>query len=155
MEQNFNPNSPSDGRSIFGLPYTQEQANIIILPVPWDATASYHKGTSEGPNQIFNASHQVDVLDPDFKNAWENRIFQEPTPSFISSLNDKTRNLTALHQQSISNQKVLEQKELLASINACSLELNDWVYTKSLQHLETQKSVIVLGGEHSTPYGLV
>jgi agmatinase len=51
----FNPDGVgiSNG-NIFGFPCIEEDANIVIIPVPWDATASYGKGTSKGPKVILD-----------------------------------------------------------------------------------------------------
>lgn len=35
---------------------------ISILPVPYEHTTSYGKGTSKGPKAILNASHYVEFL---------------------------------------------------------------------------------------------
>ena len=51
--------------NIFGFPVTEKEADIILIPVPFDATASYGKGTSKGPEQILEASTQLDFFHPD------------------------------------------------------------------------------------------
>ncbi len=45
-------------------PYTKfENAEICILPVPYDKTSSYHKGADRGPKAILEASTQVELYD--------------------------------------------------------------------------------------------
>jgi agmatinase len=39
------------------------KSEIVILPVPYEATTSYGKGTSKGPKAILNASHFVEFFD--------------------------------------------------------------------------------------------
>ena len=76
----FDPNSWADkNANIFGLPFTVEESEIVILPVPWEVTVSYGGGTVNGPEAIFDASFQVDLYDPCFSftalyiiEAWEN-----------------------------------------------------------------------------------
>lgn len=40
-----------------------EKSKIAILPVPYEATTSYGKGTGKGPEGILNASHFVEFFD--------------------------------------------------------------------------------------------
>ena len=50
----FDPNGVgiSNG-NIFGFPCTEEEATLVIIPIPWDATASYKKGTCKGPETSY------------------------------------------------------------------------------------------------------
>ena len=53
----FDPNGVGVANgNIFGFPVNEDDANIVIIPIPWDATASYAKGTSNGPKAILDAS---------------------------------------------------------------------------------------------------
>ncbi len=38
-------------------------SKIVILPVPYEQTTSYGKGTSKGPQAILDASHYVEFFD--------------------------------------------------------------------------------------------
>jgi agmatinase len=40
-----------------------ERARVAILPVPFEATTTYVKGTRRGPEAIINASHNVELYD--------------------------------------------------------------------------------------------
>jgi len=40
-----------------------DKSKIVILPVPYEATTSYGKGTAKGPEAILNASHFVEFFD--------------------------------------------------------------------------------------------
>jgi agmatinase len=41
----FDANSASNpNNNIFGLPTTEEEAQMVILPVPWEVTVSYNAG---------------------------------------------------------------------------------------------------------------
>lgn len=42
---------------------TFKNAKIIVLPVPYDVTASYVKGTQDGPNAIIEASRNMELYD--------------------------------------------------------------------------------------------
>jgi agmatinase len=42
---------------------TLERARLVLLPVPYDRTASYMKGTAEGPRAILEASTHMELFD--------------------------------------------------------------------------------------------
>ena len=62
----FDPNSPGDPNSstLYGLPFLPEDAEVVVVPVPWDVTVSYKDGAALGPEAILAASVQVDLFDP-------------------------------------------------------------------------------------------
>ncbi|MBP6391712.1 MAG: arginase family protein, partial [Flavobacteriales bacterium] len=70
--KSFDPNSPGDvNAQMYGLPFTCEEADIVLVPVPWEVTTSYGGGTSKGPEAIFDASFQVDLFHPEFPALWK------------------------------------------------------------------------------------
>ncbi|HEY3374333.1 MAG TPA: agmatinase [Candidatus Aquicultor sp.] len=44
-----------------------DEADVVIVPVPYDATTTYKAGTREGPLAIINASRQVELYDMEFE----------------------------------------------------------------------------------------
>ena len=59
----FDPNSAGNpNNNIFGLPFTEEEARLIVLAVPWEVTVSYNAGTARSAEHIFKASLQVDLM---------------------------------------------------------------------------------------------
>lgn len=40
-----------------------EKSKIVVIPIPFEATTSYGKGTSRGPGAILDASHYVEFFD--------------------------------------------------------------------------------------------
>ena len=52
----FDVNGPGIPGQLFGLPFTPETAQLIIIPVPWEATVSYKVGTAKGPAAVLKAS---------------------------------------------------------------------------------------------------
>src|SRR4051812_32113818 len=70
--KNFDQNGLGDkNANIYGLPFTTDEAEVVIIPVPWEVTVSYAAGTAKGPQAIFDASFQVDLFDPNIKDAWK------------------------------------------------------------------------------------
>ncbi len=59
----FDPNSVGNPDfNIFGLPTTEEDARLIIMPIRWEVTVSYNAGTARAPDHMLRASLQVDLF---------------------------------------------------------------------------------------------
>jgi len=70
-ETAFDPNAVGvKVENIYGLPFTTDDASIVVIPVPWEVTVSYGAGTAAAPEAVLGASYQVDLYDPDYPNAW-------------------------------------------------------------------------------------
>ncbi|MFH0713433.1 MAG: agmatinase [Candidatus Micrarchaeota archaeon] len=46
-----------------GVKSNFEKSKAIVIPVPYDSTASYRAGTREGPNAIISSSRQLELFD--------------------------------------------------------------------------------------------
>jgi agmatinase len=156
----FNPNAPgSAGSNIYGLPFEVEDASIVIIPVPWEVTVSYNAGTAAGPQAIFDASFQVDLFDPYVQDAWKAGIAMEEEPQTIL---EKSLKLRAKAQEYIemihegedyeSNGKMIS---IRSEINQEGEQLKNWLKKQALNYINQGKLVAVLGGDHSTPLGLM
>ena len=156
----FDPNGVGIANgNIFGFPYTEDEANIVLIPVPWDATASYGKGTSNGPQAILDASTQLDFYHPELERAYETKIFMPAVSSEWKEINDR---LCEAGQQYISHIEVAGEEEaqriygaILTEINAAHHALRANLKERCLHLLASGKMPCVLGGEHSTPLGLL
>lgn len=157
QENNYNPNNISaDNGNIFGYPYSCEDASLILLPVPWDVTASYGSGTSNGPEAILNASPQLDFADIDINNAYKISIAMNPISETIKNLNDALRPQVdeyqrLLAQDSENNAKKLKDIKLLVD-QGCQI-MNEWVEAETEKLIKQGKMVGIIGGEHSVSYG--
>ena len=57
--------------NFLGLPSSLsdwDTAQVAILPVPYDATASYGSGARFGPRAVIDASHEIELFDDEFSN---------------------------------------------------------------------------------------
>lgn len=159
----FDPDAPAIPGSLFGLPYTVDNAKVVVLPVPWEVTVSYRSGTSKGPAAIRNASAQVDLYDENIKDAWKNGIAMEDIPhkwvKRNKELRPKAEKYISLYLEAIegklSEENNKKMKALQSEINGACDELRNWVKKSSLGYLRKKKIVAVLGGDHSTPLGLM
>lgn len=154
----FDPNSVGNiNNNIFGLPFTEEESRLVILPIPWEVTVSYNAGTARAPDHIFTASLQVDLYDPEVKDAWRQGIFMRPTDKKLLTKSDYLRKEAELYINYISQgEAILDSKFMcksLREINEGSLYMNEWVYNQTMQLLDNGKLVGLLGGDHSTPLG--
>lgn len=156
---NFDSSGISTIESLFGLPFTEEESEIIVIPVPWEVTVSYSAGTSDGPMAILKASAQVDLYDPYMKDAWKKGIKMIDFPQEIKEKSDLLREKASAHIQALSEGTIKETDavaiEFTKAINSASAELNSWVKSKSLEYLNKNKLVALIGGDHSTPLGLI
>src|ERR1700759_4961821 len=89
---NFDPNGLGDANNnIYGLPFTTDEAEVVIIPVPWEVTVSYSAGTANGPQAIYDASYQVDLYDPYIKDAWKIGIAMEPVSKKLQDISNILR----------------------------------------------------------------
>jgi agmatinase len=155
----FDPNGVGIPNGNFlALPYTPEESDIILIQVPWDVTTSYRAGTSAGPKAIIDASIQLDLYDFELAKAWENKIATLPADSEIIEMNDLFRaeaeEIIAFLAEggSEEDEKILSK---INRINQASENLNAKVFETAKTLIESGKTVGVIGGEHSVPYGLI
>lgn len=152
----FDPNSAALHDGIFGLPYGYDEAKLVFLPVPWEATTSYGGGTSKGPAAILEASYQVDLFDLEVKNPYEAGLHMLKESKKISSWNSKAKKSA---QQIIKAGGVVGKnaklKKALAEVNKLGEALNEEVRKESARVLKDGKILALVGGDHSTPFGAI
>jgi agmatinase len=156
----FDPNGVGIANgNIFGFPYTEQDADIVIIPIPWDATASYGKGTSNGPQAILDASTQLDFYHPELDKAYDTKVYMAPISNEWKEINDICceKGIRYIHFLEENGEELaLEKfKSDIDEINEAHEALRANLKERSLQLLKAGKMVAVLGGEHSTPLGLI
>ena len=154
----FDPNAVGNTQNnIFGLPFSEAEARLVILPVPWEVTVSYGAGTSRAAEHIFKASKQVDIFDVDGNGSWKKGFFMREVDKRILLKSDYLRKEAELYINYISRGDEVEQNKFmcksLKEINEGNLLMNDWVYQQTRDLLNQGKLVGLLGGDHSTPLG--
>ena len=154
----FDPNSVGNpNNNIFGLPFSEDEARLVILPVPWEVTVSYNAGTARAADHILTASLQVDLFDAEFKDEWRKGFYMRLPDKKILTKSDYLRKEAELYINYISHgEEVIANKfmcKTLREINEGGLFLNNWVYEQTKDLLEKGKIVGLLGGDHSTPLG--
>jgi agmatinase len=148
--------TPLADSGIFGLETSAEAAQIFLLPVPWEVTTSYGKGTSNGPRAILRASRQVDLFDIETGDAWKIGYHMDEISQNWLRRNSILKEKAQERLEFIEAGEVSESSEMLKDqINAASDELNLWVEEKCGEALAQKKIVGVVGGDHSSPFGLI
>ncbi len=151
----FNPEGHfSKNSSVFGLPKDMK-AELHILPSPWEPTTSFKKGCKNGPKSVFEASKQMDLFHPYFKKIYNKGIqWDYSTADKITDLNDKASIICDGIQKNLDEEKIPDQKSIERA-NDLSNTYNTFIYNESLSLLEKNKTVGLVGGDHSAPFGLI
>ncbi|MFA5971484.1 MAG: agmatinase family protein [Lentimicrobiaceae bacterium] len=156
----FDPNGIGDqDGNIYGLPFDTSEAKLVILPVPWEVTVSYQGGTALAPEAILQASYQVDLFDPFVADAWKLGIAMQEINKEIKEKSNLLRLEAEDYIQQLSKGFNPEENAALLDtrnkINLSGKELNLWVKNESIKLMDQNKIVALLGGDHSTPLGLM
>jgi len=154
----FDPNSVGNPKNgIFGLPFSEEDAKLVLLPVPWEVTVSYKPGTARASEHICKASLQVDLIDDDIPEGWKQGIFLKEMDKNILAKSDYLRKEAELYINYLTECDKQDgnkfMQKVLKEINEGSDFLNAWVYEQTKELLDKGKLVGILGGDHSSPLG--
>ncbi|HYK55872.1 MAG TPA: agmatinase family protein [Flavisolibacter sp.] len=156
----FDPNSAGNpNNNIFGLPFSEDDARLVILPVPWEVTVSFGSGTARSAEQIMRASLQVDLFDPDVPDGWKQGFFMKETDRKVLLKSDYLRKEAELYIDYVSKGDIVANNQFmcrtLKEVNEGGYFLNNWVYHQTKELLDKGKLVALLGGDHSTPLGFM
>lgn len=141
----------------FGVQAHLDQAEIVLIPVPWEATASYGKGTSEAPEIIRKASSQLDFFNREYGRAYNHLIYFQKTDSKIQELNKKTSHLSKKVISTFEDGKTLDSKDnsSIERINKNCKEMISYTYAQAKQVSALGKYPAVIGGDHSVSEGIL
>lgn len=141
----------------YGVETAFNSANLVLIPVPWEVTASYGRGTAQGPELIREASFQLDVFSLPFKCSYNHQIYFETIDPLIQSLNKEAKNWAQVIQTEWTEDKRFNKKEelLCEKVNQASESLLEWIYERSLKVFQEGKIPALVGGEHSVSEGLI
>lgn len=139
MASNSAKTDPNSTPSLFDCDVAPEDARVHLIAVPWEVTTSYGGGTSHGPEAIRRASHQVDLFDLEVGDAWKaGYVMPATSQEWLKRGHD-----------------LKSRKASIDEVNLASRELNDWVDRQATQALSLGKIAGVVGGDHSSPFGLI
>lgn len=156
--ENFDPSQPGlADATIFGLPFSAEQSEIIVIPVPWEVTVSYGSGASKGPDAVLDASFQVDLNHQEFPDLWKLGIYLDKAPKDLKKKSKKYKKQAAPIIKALESGMVLDHHTYLTKdleeINYACSDMVEAVREQTLNWMNKGKKVVLLGGDHSTPLG--
>ncbi len=154
----YDPNSVSNpDNNIFGLPTNEDNARLVIVPIPWEVTVSYGSGTARAPEAILKASFQIDLFDSEMPEAWKQGFYMRPVDKKILIKSDYLRKEAELYIDYISHGEDVAANQFMSKtfkeVNEGGTYLNNWVYEQTKALLAKDKLVGILGGDHSAPLG--
>ncbi len=88
LPPDFDPDAPGTDSGLYGLPFQADDARVVVIPVPWEATTSYGRGAAAGPAAILAASLQVDLQDLDYGDFWRQGVALDAEQPGIRQLAD-------------------------------------------------------------------
>jgi agmatinase len=143
--------------NLFGLPFDYASAQTIIFGVPWEVTVSYRQGTAFAPQQILEASTQLDLYDFDHPHGWKQGIYMPPIDRDLLTKNNYYRSQAALIIDRLEQGESLSLEPdltaVLADINQAGKDLNQWLFDRTQMAMADGKKVGIIGGDHSVPLG--
>lgn len=154
MSAPFDPDAPAVGGGLFGLPDGLERAQVHVIPVPWEATTSYGRGTARAPLRVLEASRQVDLYDPQTEHPWRKGIAMLPIDPQVVAWNEAAC-ADALPVVEAGGARTPELAERLARVNALSERVNTWVHDRTREVLARRAIPGILGGDHSVSFGAI
>lgn len=152
--RDFDPDGPG-GDGLYGVPCSLEDALVHVISVPWQATASYGRGTRHGPAAVLQASVQVDLEDLDFGPVWRAGLGWICGEDLIGSLHDAVEAdaLAVIDAGGTATDPGLLARA--ARVTEAGNALHEWVRGHADAAFSAGRVPAVLGGDHSVPYGLI
>ncbi len=141
--------------SIFGRTSNYKDSELILLAVPWSATASFGEGAHKGPEIIARASSQMDFFAPGIDDVRDQGICLLAPPDFLKTLNKQTREkalpIIALEEDAPGDFPI----KLIQEINQACADMVSWVYEETKKIHKAGKQFGLVGGDHSTSEGAI
>jgi agmatinase len=144
---------------IFGFPYSEEEADVIVLPIAFDVTASYRKGASKGPKEILEASSQLDFYSHHTNNAGKTKVHMTTISEDLINLNNELAKQSGEYFEFLEQGGQLTESKsfqfFISEVNNAQLLLKNSLKERVKSLINKGKKVIVLGGEHSVSLGAI
>ncbi len=162
MEQNRPPFDPDgvgvDNGAYFGFPFAPDEAELVLVSAPWDVTVSYGAGAVYAPDAIIEASTQLDFYDPMAPDAWRRGIATADVDYSLQELSLRLRDEAAKvieHLENGGSPADDRTARRIRRVNEGCARMNDNIRGQAAHWLAAGRRVGLVGGDHSTPYGLI
>lgn len=135
------------------LPTTRQDARVVLVGVPFDATTSYRPGTANGPMAVLEASSQIDLEDTRLGRISDRGIMMEPIEGLIAELSAAVRpDAEALIE--VEGEPPVDEAGR-ERVNAAGERVREYVRKTVAGILKEGKTPGLVGGEHSVPLGAI
>ena len=157
--KDFDPNGVGvDNGNYFSLPCTAEEADLVLLSAPWDVTVSYGAGAAYAPDAMIGASSQLDLFDAAAPDQWRRGIATAPVDYALQERSQRLRGdaekvIDHLEHGGSADDDAVSRK--IRRVNEGCTEMNENLYRQASEWLDRGKLVGLVGGDHSTPYGVI
>ncbi len=142
----------------FGLPFEPETADLVLISAPWDVTVSYGAGTAYAPDAVIEASTQLDFHDPLAPGAWRRGIATADVDYTLLEQSERLRSdaervIDHLEGGGRPDDDYVVRK--IRRVNEGCRAMNANIEAQASRWLDAGRLVGLVGGDHSTPYGLI
>ncbi|MGH1342218.1 MAG: arginase family protein [Nannocystales bacterium] len=145
------------GGSVFGLPYAAEESSVVIIPVPWEPTVSYGRGTALGPATVRAASEQLDLYDPELAihglaRPWVFGLHMLAEDPRVRGWNETACRLAL---PIVEAGGVPAGDPAVARVDELGAQLDQWVFGEAAGWHARDRIVGLVGGDHSSSFGAI
>lgn len=154
----FDPSAPGLRNGRFGgLPTLPDEAEVILVPVPWDVTVSSGDGARNGPQAILDASPQLEFRNPCDGSVWTSlAMLPIPEPLHASGclLRRRAAEIIDWLERGAPDTDAPRMAPHLDTVNAACADMTAGVASRCAPWVARGRAVGVVGGDHSTALGL-
>jgi len=153
----FDPNLAADpDAGLFGLDASFNEAELVVTPVPFDATCSFRRGAAGGPAAILEASYQVELFDPIAGEPWKRGIHMQSADTRFHAWNREARRLAdGIIERAGRIAGDAQLASDLARTNQIGREVDQLVASIVGDVIGAGKCSVLIGGDHSTALGSI
>lgn len=151
----FDPDGAATTEQLYGLPVAADQALVRVIPVPFEATASFGKGTCGAPEAVRQASWQVDLFDLETGDAWRAGIALLPEDPDFARWNEEASRLAAPVIEAGGPGDDPALQAACEAVNRIGDAINQRVRAQAEAVFAAGAIPAVLGGDHSVPFGAI
>lgn len=155
----FNPDGVGVANgAYFGFPFDPDEAELVLVSAPWDVTVSYGAGAAYAPDAMIEASTQLDFYDPAAPGAWRRGIATADVDYSLQECSlrlrgDVVKVIDHLEGGGCVTDDYVVRK--IGRVNEACTQMNENIRRQASHWLAAGKTVGLVGGDHSTPYGLI
>jgi len=146
----FDPDAPpAPDSGLFGLPHTPDDAAVVVIPAPFDAT-SPQAGAADVPAAMVEASHGIERHDPLTPDTWRRGVALAEVPGRIAAWNTEARALAA---PVLAGRDPSGHGDALSQLDALVHQVDQAVHDAAAAALQRDAAVGILGGNQVVALG--